>query len=303
MELRQLKHFLAVIDRGSLGDAARELKMSQPALTKSIQALERSLGAPLFTRSNQGMIATPFGRALETRARVISFEVGRTHSEFAEFLGSKRGKVTIGAAPGAARTILPKALSRFLRSHPHVEVAVREGFSDVLARGVKTGELDYALTNLGVKSTDENLVGDMLLPRQRVVVVTSPRNPLASRRRVTLKEIWPGPWLLQKMPDLLRQDLSAFFIKANLPPPVAAIEHDSAVLARSLLIEGRFLAYDSDLYLREEIRKGVLCPLRIPELKREWNIGVIFRRGSSIAPAANALLDHIRSVCARLPRY
>ena len=303
MELRQLRHFLAVIDCGSLGDAARGMKMSQPALTKSIQALERSLGAPLFTRSNQGMAPTPFGRSLENRARLIGAEVDRAQIEFDEMLGSRRGSVKIGASPGAVRAILPKALVRFLRAHPMVEVTVAEAVPDVVARRVKMGELDYALTNLSQKSIDESLTGEMLLPHQRAIVVAAADHPLATRRRIVAKDIWPGPWLLQKMPDPLRRELIRFFHKAGLPPPVAAVEHDSALLAKSLLAEGKFFAYVSELYVREEIKSGKLRALPVSELTQEWNIGVIYRRESPIMPAAATLLDHIRAVCARLPRH
>ncbi|HXP29933.1 MAG TPA: LysR family transcriptional regulator, partial [Stellaceae bacterium] len=58
MELRQLRHFLAVIDHGSLGDGARALSLSQPALSRSIQGLERSAKGPLFERSKRGMALT-----------------------------------------------------------------------------------------------------------------------------------------------------------------------------------------------------------------------------------------------------
>lgn len=302
MELRQLRHFLAVIDCGSLGDAAREMKMSQPALTKSIQALERSLGAPLFARSNQGMMPTPFGTSLETRARVITAEIGRAKIEFDELLGSRRGLVKIGTTPGAAGAVLPRALPRFLLSHPHVEVSISEGFPEGLARSVKLGEIDYAMTNLSMKAYDESLAGEKLLSGQYAVVVAAADHPLVARRRVTAKDIWAGPWLLQKMPDPLRRDLTNFFVNAGLPPPVAAVEHDSASLAKRLLIEGRFLAYFSDLFVRDEIRKGLLRPLKIPELMRKWDIGVIYRREGLITPAAATLLNYIRTACARLPR-
>ncbi|HLI20509.1 MAG TPA: LysR family transcriptional regulator, partial [Stellaceae bacterium] len=74
MELGQLKHFLAVIDAGSVGDAARDLGMSQGAMSNSIRALEKSLNTSLFERSPRGMRLTPTGKALEVRARIIAAE-------------------------------------------------------------------------------------------------------------------------------------------------------------------------------------------------------------------------------------
>jgi DNA-binding transcriptional LysR family regulator len=96
MDLRQLRHFLTVVDCGSAGRAARRLGISQPALTKSIRSLERMLGAPLFTRSNEGMALNQFGRSLERRARSITIEVDRAEREIRELLGAERGRVVIG---------------------------------------------------------------------------------------------------------------------------------------------------------------------------------------------------------------
>ena len=75
MELTKLRHFLAVLETGSLGDAARRLNISQPALSKSIQSLEQSIGGPLFMRSPRGMTPTAMASAIELRSRIIAAEV------------------------------------------------------------------------------------------------------------------------------------------------------------------------------------------------------------------------------------
>jgi len=303
MELRQLRHFIAVLEHGSLGDAARILDMSQPALTKSIQALERSLGAPLFDRSSHGMKPTSFAQSLELRARVIAAEAGRAREDFDQLSGSKRGLIKIGSTPGASLSILPKALARFTRTHPHVEISVTETLAHELVRRVQTGEIEFALVGVAAASGDDSLGTEVLLPGQRAVVVAAAHHPLAAHRQLALKDIWQGPWLLQRTPDVLRRELTGFFQRAGLPPPIAAIEHDSAVLAKRLLIEGRFLAYVSELYVRDEIAARRLRILPVEGIERVWDVGFVFRRESPMTPAATKLVESIRAVCARRPRH
>ncbi|HXE28787.1 MAG TPA: LysR family transcriptional regulator, partial [Stellaceae bacterium] len=78
LEFRYLRDFVAVMESGSLGDAARRLKTSQPTLTRSVKLLERSVGGALFDRTPHGMRPTALGRALERRARIILGELGST---------------------------------------------------------------------------------------------------------------------------------------------------------------------------------------------------------------------------------
>lgn len=165
MELRQLRHFLTVIDCGSVGRAARQLRISQPALTKYIRSLERTLGAPLFTRSSDGMSLNEFGRTLELRARSITIEVDRAEREIRELLGAERGRVMIGTSPSFALTVLvPHVLPSFRASHPHVHVVVVEGFLDTAASMIASGEMDFACGTLPLDISGGNLVNEIFCP-------------------------------------------------------------------------------------------------------------------------------------------
>lgn len=87
MELRQSRHFLAIAVGGSLGDAARTLKMTQPVLTRSLQSRERGVGTPLFARTRKGMVLNQFGRALDVRARIIASSSGRAARQLRALFG------------------------------------------------------------------------------------------------------------------------------------------------------------------------------------------------------------------------
>lgn len=301
MELRQLKEFLAVLDYRSLSEAARQLSLAQSNLTKSIQALERSVGGVLFLRTKLGMKPTALGEALEARARVIVGEVGRAQRELDDLQNGQSGKVVIGSGLTFAQAILPPVLARFHESHPGIQVTVIEGlFPDVLP-GLKTGDIDYGFFAASAMS-DSDVTGDSLLRDQPVVIVTRAANPIAAKRRVALEDIWDAPWILPAKPASMRHEFISNFARAGLSPPNAALEFNSHFFAKRILQEGDFLAISTRILVQDEIDRHLLKIVRVPEYTHTVTYNVIFRRHAQITPAAQLLLGEIRKSCAEYCR-
>ena len=88
-----MRDVVAISERGSLRAASRHLQLAQPALTRSVQELERELGVPLFERRARGMILTPMGEAFVRRASAVLSEVRRARDEVEQLHGGTRGRV------------------------------------------------------------------------------------------------------------------------------------------------------------------------------------------------------------------
>jgi DNA-binding transcriptional LysR family regulator len=297
VEIRQLQQFLAVFDCGSFADAARQLGMSQGALSIGIQTLERDLGALLFDRSYRGTTPNAYGRALEPRARAITNAAGRAHGELRELLGGERGRVRIGTAALFANSIMPIAVARFHDAHPMVEVAIIEGHIDKIVPPVLTGELDCAFSTTGPHATAAELTSEILLPRQRTVIVAAGGHRLASRRRVTPREAWEEPWTLPAPPDLYRDRLSDLFARVNLPQPRTVVEYTSVTMEKSILRLGRHIGPMAGLTAREDIKSGALAMLAVPELTWSFDTGVVYRSGPPLMPSARKFIEIVRDVC------
>ncbi len=145
MELRQLRHFVAVAEELHFGRAAERLHMTQPPLSQSIQALEADLGVQLFFRTKRTVRLTPIGKewlpfakrvlceatALPELARRLSRgEVGTLRMAFVSFVGY---------------SFLPRLVSRFKQSFPEVEIDLNEATSNVQIDSLLAGELDIGL--------------------------------------------------------------------------------------------------------------------------------------------------------------
>lgn len=302
MEFKKIRHFLAVLEAGSLGDAAKRLNISQPALSKSIHSFEQTIGGPLFIRSPRGMIPTAAARAIELRVRIISAEVDRAQTEIREIREAGRGRIAIGAGPSLAQVVLPKAIGRLLQSSPNVEVVVIDGFIDTLLPAVRSGEIEFALLTLTPQIHEANIDSEILVPRDRTVVVAGPHNQVASRRSASLKDIWPGPWVLAREPDQLRRKLTDLFAGANLPAPRAAVEFSSISFALGAMRESNLISFLPEILVRPDVNVGALRTLQIPELTWDRSLGAVLRRGSSLTPAAKRLLGEIKRICRQFNR-
>lgn len=297
MELKKLRHFLAVLETGSLAEAARRVNISQPALSKSIHSFEQAVGSRLFVRSVRGMIPTAVAQAIALRARVISFEVDRVQNEIREIQKAGRGRIAIGTGPSFRQVVLPKAIARLLHTSPNIEVTIVDGFVESLLAAVESGEIEFALLTLSPELLAAEVETELLVPRDRTLVVVSAQHPFTSRRSVSMKEAFSGSWILAREPDQLRRKLTELFARAGFPAPPTSVEFSSVSLALDILRESNLISFLPEMLLRPELDAGTLYALPIRELMWERSLGAVYRRGSSLTPAAQKLLAEIRSIC------
>jgi DNA-binding transcriptional LysR family regulator len=296
MELGQLKHFLAVIDAGSVGDAARHLGMSQGAMSNSIRALEKSLNASLFERSPRGMRLTFAGESLEARARIIAAEVNGATEEI-DLLGQGlKGRIAVVIGASTSHVLLPRAIKRFYRTHPQVQLSVAAtSFSGVVSR-LEAGEFDFGIFMLAGRAY-RSLAAEPLVRRNRVLVLTSAENPRDFGRRAPLKDIAAGPWILNRDHSGLHKAFADAFQKAGLPSPLPAIEIDAGILPLDVVrANPEFLFIAPELFCRDALTSGQLkiVPARIPGFDRQ--LCAYYRKGSTLSPVARSFLKIIHQV-------
>lgn len=296
MELGQLKHFLAVIEAGSVGDAARHLGMSQGAMSNSIRALEKSLNTSLFERSSRGMRLTATGKTLEARARIIAAEVDFATEEI-DLLGQGlKGRIAVAIGASTSHVLLSQAIERFYRTHPQVQLSVAAGaFSGVVSR-LEAGEFDFGVFMLAGRAY-RSLAAEPLVRRNRVLVLTSAENPRDFGRHTTLKDIAAGPWILNRDHSGLHKVFSDAFQKAGLPSPLPAVEIDAGILPLDVaLANPEFLLLAPELFCHDALTSGKLkiVPIRIPGFDRQ--LCAYYRKGSTLSPVARSFLAIIRQV-------
>lgn len=179
MQLHQLRYFVAVAETRHFTQAADNVGITQPSLSKQIHALEADLGAPLFERIRGDIRLTAAGEVLLPLARRILADTETARREVQELIGLRRGRVRLGATPSLITSLAPEVLGRFRDAHPAVEVRVEESGSQDLVRDLLRGELDLALIILPATGADPALRVEPLLRESLVVASTGPL-PLAT---------------------------------------------------------------------------------------------------------------------------
>jgi LysR family transcriptional regulator, pca operon transcriptional activator len=197
--------------------------------------------------------------------------------------------------------LIPHVLPAFRVSHPRVQVVVIEGYLDAAVPRVAVGEMDFACGTVPFGFARDDLVSEVVLSRNRVMVVAGSDNPLVSRRRVTLSEIQRAAWVLARGGGL-RARLNEFFLSRGLPAPEPAFVYEAVTFAKELLRQGPFIGALSRFGVREEIDAGTLRFVRVPDFVLERNVGVIYRSDPALAPAAMRLLDRVRAASALVRR-
>ncbi|HEX5080225.1 MAG TPA: LysR family transcriptional regulator [Geminicoccaceae bacterium] len=293
MELRQIHYFLAVVKHRNLGRAAQELNIAQPALSKSIRRLEQQLQVKLIERHPRGVEPTAFGKALAAHAELIAVEVGHAMNTICALRQSRRGHVTVGAAPGSSTDLLPRATSALLRKNPDLRITVIGGLSDTLLDSLSQGALDFMISGLSGVAPAANLMHERLFT-DRVTVVARAGHPLAGQARLDPDHLVGQKWVLPNPNVLTRQQLEAFFRTQNLAPPDVVIETNSVSHIMAVLRYSDLLSFMPQPLIEFSGGAGDLVPLDLPEAVWHRPVGLSYRRRGFMSPASKALIEELR---------
>ena len=205
----RLKVFKTVADRLSFTKAAAELLISQPALTKQINELERLLGKPLFLRHGNRISLTDDGvRLLEYANRILAL-YGELRDAFVEEQGAFSGEIRLGASTTLSQYVLPGLLAKFRKLYPDVRVTLFNGNTEQIERQIADGKLDFGM----IEGTASNpALHYELFMDDELVLVTSASNTSFTREEITAADLPALPLVIRENGsgtlDVLSRELS-----------------------------------------------------------------------------------------------
>lgn len=194
MTTTQLEAFVAVASRGRFTEAARQLGLSQPALSRQLQSLEQELGLRLLVRTSRGATLTDPGARFLRRAREALDALRQGTSELHELSQTPRGPVAIGALPTVGAYILPALVEESVKRHTELRLRLVEGLSHELEERVASGELDLAVTTLPLQRLD--IVAQKLWSEPFLLAVPRGHRLTRARRPVPLSALTDEPFVI-----------------------------------------------------------------------------------------------------------
>jgi len=292
MDYRKVQLFLAAVRHGNLTEAAAELGLSQPALSKSLKALERSLGVRLLERGRFGVSPTLFGQALLQHGQVVEAELRHALGEIEALKGARQGHVRVGCGPTEANRLLPRALQRLAEREPGVRVTVLYGLNEALMPWVKQGEVDFALSSVPARAQDPDLRHEPLFTETAVVAARA-GHPLARQMQITPQRLIGYPWILPRQRELERLAFDDYFRRHGLEPPQATTETTSTVLMKSCVMLGDALTFIPRELIWWEVQAGQLTALDVAGTDWTRIVGLTRRRVGSLGPAGRLLAEAV----------
>lgn len=194
MEIRQLRHFVAVVTEGSFTAAARAELIVRSALSTSVRNLERELGADLFDRTGRRVVLTEAGRALLPQARALPAGARSARDAVAAVAGLHTGRVSIGTIQTLTCVDLPGELAAFHQEFPAVRVSVRDATVDELTEALRAGELDLAYLAPDARELPEGLTVHAVR-HEELVLITAPGHRLARAGRALIRDLAEEPFV------------------------------------------------------------------------------------------------------------
>ncbi|MFI5269970.1 MAG: LysR family transcriptional regulator, partial [Chloroflexota bacterium] len=178
MEWHQLEYFRAVAQQQHFTQAAEQLSVSQPAVSRSIARLERELGVPLFDRQGRSVRLNRYGKAFLARTERALNEVDEGRRELADMVGPVRGTIAIGFIHVLGTHLLPVLLRRFRAEHPSVDFKLFQGSTATLLEQLTVAETDLCLMATHPEQADLRFAR---LFEEEIFAVVPPDHPLAGR--------------------------------------------------------------------------------------------------------------------------
>jgi DNA-binding transcriptional LysR family regulator len=290
MDLRQLRHFIAVYETGSFVRAAEECCVSQPAISSGVAQLEAILGVTLFDRGGFGARPTSFGTHLYRRAKLISSELLRARDEISALRQGEVGAVSIGVGPLFEQTILPSVISAFTQRFPRVQITTVEGISTDLFRRLLRGELDFSFSTPPSWLVPPDGLEMEVLQEANDVTISASDHVVWTQDDFSLAKLAEYPWIISASVSEASQTFFDRFSSAGVAPPKTVVRTDSLPMIRELVREHGFLCVVSLEFTQLRDNTGPLFRfLKENHFPFRRRICVAKRVESVFTPAADAL--------------
>jgi len=293
LTLKQLRYLVALADARHFRIAAENCGIAQPSLSVQIQNLEEFLGARLVERHRSGVVMTPAGREVVTRARQILLDVQGIVDVSSSSARHLTGTIRLGVKPTLGPYLLPQVVAILHRQNPDLKLYIREGAPHALEQELAHGTHDLILAQLPVISSD--LVVERLF-REPVYLAVSRDHPLARQKTVGSEDL-NGLAILYLTPDYHLHDQVHALCEEYGAKLVRDYEGTSLDALRQMVAMNIGATFLPALYAHSEIRGDAdVVTKSLSNRQVSRSIGLVWRKGAGRAPAYRAIADAIRQV-------
>lgn len=280
MTINELKYFIKVFENENLTKSAKELFITQQALSKKISKLEKEIGVKLFERNSRGVSPTEFAEYFYPKAKGLKKHFNDFKSDIYNKAEKEKKKIKIGFSPGTLQVLNARDIIENSRKELGIDIEISE-FSDVdCEENVLNDNLDLAITVNPQNSEEFNFKS---LYSDNFAVVVNKNDSLAKKEELRFTDIRDKKLILLDDTFRMQTVLEREFEKANFEADVySRCNHDLNVAYEFVnLNKGIFVFVDSLIYLE---RYPDLTKIPMKNLEAKWEIGIITKKETNLDP-------------------
>jgi len=300
MDLKRLRHIVALADEGNFARAALRVNLSQPALSRSIQAAEAELEVSLFDRGTIEITPTPAGKFVLERARKLLFDSRCLERDIALYCKNQIGDLAFGVGPFPAATLLPLLMPEMRQQHPAVHLRVEVNNCLNLLERLRDEALDFFVADTSDLPHDADL--DIIpLPRQYGGLFVRAGHPLLHEPKQSLPKIFSYGLATVHLPQAVRVKLAGIMglSKETLPP--LALECDDVLTLKHTALSSDTLLAVVHAAVVDEVDAGKLIPILAENAPRLYSeMGIVSLRGRSHSPFAETVIQRLIALSAQI---
>jgi DNA-binding transcriptional LysR family regulator len=290
MELYPLKVFLTVATEKSFSRAGEKLLRTQPAISLAIQRLEAELEEKLIDRSGKELLLTDAGRIVLDYARRFVNLQDDLENALTELRDNSSGRLSIGANESTALYLL-KHIEKYRRLYPKVKVQVRRSYSSKIPSQLIDGDLELGV--ISYDPEDDRLLASIIYT-DHLAFVVSPQHRFATREEVSIAELGMETFIAHNVMSPYR----GMVIKAFQQHKIVLnmdVEMPTVETIRKMVQRNEGVAFLPKMCVEQEIQQQRLCEVRVPELKVERKIRLVYPAKRGLSHAAKAFLELIQA--------
>ncbi|WJN60048.1 LysR substrate-binding domain-containing protein [Pseudomonas sp. SO81] len=286
-DLRQLRHFVALADHGHFARAAEAVHLSQPALSRSIQALESSLGCCLVDRHSRGISLTAHGELVLEHARRLLAGSQALSNAVSQLGNLGSGEVRLGAGPYPAARLVPQAMGAFAERFPRVRLQLTIDSWQQLRTRLLDNQIELFVADIREFQGDARLQIEALRPHP-AVLFCHPQHPLLARPRLRVKDLLDYPLAGTQLPQEVASALQSLSGREASP---LSVECDNFMVLKELVSASHVLSMSPWDVIAQDVAAGRLAvlPLHTGMPAQRSAYGIVSRAGHSLSPGAAEL--------------
>jgi len=265
LTLRQMEIFLNVVSSGHLTNVAKEMSLSQSAISMSIKELESILGRPVFDRINKKLVLNEVGRAFHKEIDPIFKKLSDIEYEFKN--SENKGMIRVGASTTIVDYLMPSIICSYMSSYPDVKITLKEGNTQEIAKMIQEGSIDIGFVEGFVSGSDimkEKIGVDELL-------IVTENKEIANAAPMYIDELSQMRWVLREEGSGTRE-VFLDYIKEKVDDLNVFLELGHTESIKSILMNRECLTCISKISVDKELHEGKLfqVPVKNFECKRDF---------------------------------